>query len=131
MWRKGCNIILFWIRFQRHIRYFFFLIFLHFLNELNNIFHVKRLKRFTFNVKLIDDRIKTEQVKYLVTWFDTKSKSFKALTRKFTYVSEYLLFQSFFMDNFRPYLYNSLKIQSAKILLLPPKYEIIMVPSNL
>ena len=31
----------------------------NFLRELNNIFHVKDLKRFTFYVKLIDDRRKT------------------------------------------------------------------------
>ena len=34
---------------------------LQFLSELNNILHVKR---FTFNVKLIDDRKKTLQEKY-------------------------------------------------------------------
>ena len=33
----------------------------NFLSEINNIFHVKGLIIFTFYVKLIDDRRKTEQ----------------------------------------------------------------------
>ena len=36
----------------------------YFLSELNDIFHVKGLKRFTFNVKLIDDRRITQEEKY-------------------------------------------------------------------
>ena len=34
---------------------------------MNNIFHVKVIKRFTFYVKLIDDKRKTYQEKYWVT----------------------------------------------------------------
>ena len=64
---------------------FYFLGLFTILSELNNIFHVKGMNRFTFPVKLIDNRRKTEQEKYWVTWFDTISKSFKALTLKICY----------------------------------------------
>ena len=56
----GGDIILFKIRFQRND----FFVTLQFLSEFNNIFHVKGLTRFTFNVKLIDDRRKAKQEKY-------------------------------------------------------------------
>ena len=61
------------------------------LSELNNKFHVKGLKRFAFHVKLIDDKRKTVQEKYWVTWFDTKSKSLEALMWKcsFTLILRY------------------------------------------
>ena len=53
----GGNIILFYIRFQRNNQ--FFKVSLQFLSSFNNIFHVKGFIRFTFYVKLIDDRRKT------------------------------------------------------------------------
>ena len=44
---------------------------------------MKDLKIFNFYIKLIDNSRETKQEKYWVTWFDTRSKSFKALTWKY------------------------------------------------
>ena len=52
-----------------YVKISFFKSLYNFLSELNNIFHLKVLIRFTFYVKLFDDRRK-------------KRKSFKALTWK-------------------------------------------------
>ena len=48
---------------------------LQFLSEINNIFHAKDLKRFTFYVKLIDNRQKNKQKN--IESLDTKGKNFQ------------------------------------------------------
>ena len=56
-------ILLFFVKIPKDIISFFKYLY-NFLSELNIIFHVKEVIRFTFYVKLIDNRKKTSQEKY-------------------------------------------------------------------